>query len=191
MKKLWMRAGVSLELTDAEVKGILGTDNAGAEDIIKAALLDGRFSFDGDSYIPDVTVDEFVKEHGLPYDPSQEVNFDFSPFGGFTLSKEKTPDSFGQDFDAVQNICSRRFYSEEKTSSDKSRPTGKEGVCFPPLEDILKRYFGLKEGAEIDGSDWVSAYNRLISCIEELGAVTGLSVHELVRELDRIDSEDQ
>lgn len=91
MKKLWMRAGVSLELTDDEVQGILGTDNSGAEDIVKAALLDGRFSFDGDSYIPDVTVDEFVREHGLPYDPHQEVNFDFSPFGGFTIRKEDPP----------------------------------------------------------------------------------------------------
>jgi hypothetical protein len=135
MKKLWMRAGVSLELTDDEVQGILGTDNSGAEDIVKAALLDGRFSFDGDSYIPDVTVDEFVREHGLPYDPHQEVNFDFSPFGGFTIRKEDP--SSGDAQEGICPICGGSIEYGERESVDegavyfwtcmKCRATGRAG----------------------------------------------------------------
>ena len=78
MKKLWMRAGVSINLTDDEVESILGSDNTNGVDVIKAVLLDGRFSFDGESYIPNDTVEEFIKKHGLPYDTDQEPEFDFA-----------------------------------------------------------------------------------------------------------------
>ena len=85
MKKLWMRAGVSLMLTDEEIDEILGgcEGSAGQEAVVRA-LREGRFAFDGDSYIPRSTVEEFTKEHGLLY-AAKEPEFDFDPFGGFRL----------------------------------------------------------------------------------------------------------
>lgn len=68
MKKLWMRAGISLMLADEEIDEILGgCEGAAGEEAVVAALREGRFTFDGDSYIPQSTVEEFTKEHGLPY----------------------------------------------------------------------------------------------------------------------------
>lgn len=75
MKKLWMRAGITLTLTDEEVEAILGgNDRSAGEKAIEAALRDGRFSFDGESYIPQPTVEDFVREHGLAY-ATQEPEF--------------------------------------------------------------------------------------------------------------------
>ena len=135
MKKLWMRAGVSINLTDDEVESILGSDNTNGVDVIKAVLLDGRFSFDGESYIPNDTVEEFIKKHGLPYDTDQEPEFDFSPFGGFTIDKEETSD--GGALDDICPVCGGAIEYGERESVDEGalyvwtctncRATGKAG----------------------------------------------------------------
>lgn len=75
MKKLWMRAGVTMSLTDEEVEAILGGyDRSAGEKAVVTALREGRFSFDGESYIPQPTVEDFVREHGLTY-AAQEPEF--------------------------------------------------------------------------------------------------------------------
>lgn len=57
------------------------------------------------------------------------------------------------------------------------------------LEDILADYFGFSAAGEVDGPEWVAAYNRLVSCVEAIGHVTGKDVSNIIRELDIIDSE--
>lgn len=106
MKKLWMRAGVSLMLTDEEIDEILGgcEGSAGQGSVVRA-LREGRFAFDGDSYIPRSTVEEFVEEHGLLY-AAKEPEFDFDPFGGFRLddSGQGEPDPTG-DREGICPVC--------------------------------------------------------------------------------------
>ena len=106
MKKLWMRAGVSLMLTDEEIDEILGgcEGSAGQEAVVKA-LREGRFAFNGDSYIPRITVEEFTKEHGLPY-AAKEPEFDFAPLGGFRISSDESagPDESG-DQEGICPVC--------------------------------------------------------------------------------------
>lgn len=78
LKRLWMRAGVSLMLTDKEVDAILGKqddDGLAAQNVLKAALMEGRFKFDGNSYIPQDTIEEFNREHGTAYD-AEEPEFE-------------------------------------------------------------------------------------------------------------------
>lgn len=59
MKNLWFRAGVTLQLNDDEVDTILktGADDNGdmdiVENVVKTALQEGRFAFDGNSYFPE------------------------------------------------------------------------------------------------------------------------------------------
>lgn len=97
MKKLWMRAGVSLMLTDEEIDEILGSceGSAGQEAVVRA-LREGRFTFDGDSYIPRSTVKEFTEKYRLPY-AAKEPEFYFDPFGGFQLDdgRQGEPDPSG------------------------------------------------------------------------------------------------
>ena len=79
MKKLWMRAGISLMLSDEEIDEILGgCEGSAGEEAVVAALREGRFTFDGDSYIPQSTVEEFTKEHGLPYAVRQWTAVEFT-----------------------------------------------------------------------------------------------------------------
>jgi len=92
MKNLWFRAGVTLQLNDDEADTILKT---GAEDngdmdvvmnIVKTALQEGRFAFEGNSYFPEPEVESLIQAEGLPYAPS-EPEFDMNWLGGFTLAK--------------------------------------------------------------------------------------------------------
>lgn len=88
MKKLWMRAGVSLMLTDEELNEILGDcEGSKGEEAIVTVLREGRFAFDGDSYIPQVTVEEFTERYGLPYE-TQEPEFCLPLLEGFRLIEE-------------------------------------------------------------------------------------------------------
>lgn len=72
MKKLWMRAGITMTLTDEEVEAILSGDDCSAgQGAVEAALREGRFAFDGESYIPQSTVEMFIKEHDLSYEAKE------------------------------------------------------------------------------------------------------------------------
>ena len=91
-ENLWFRAGVTLQLNDDEVDTILktGADDNGdmdiVENVVKTALQEGRFAFDGNSYFPEPVVESLIQAEGLPYAPS-EPEFDMSRLGGFTLAK--------------------------------------------------------------------------------------------------------
>ena len=97
MKNLWFRAGVTLQLNDDEVDTILktGADDNGnmdiVENVVKTALQEGRFAFDGNSYFPEPEVESVIQAEGLPYAPS-EPEFDMNWLGGFTLAKPAVKD---------------------------------------------------------------------------------------------------
>ena len=51
MRELWIRLGVSLEITEAEESAIFCGDNADIEAALAKIIADGRARLDGDSYI--------------------------------------------------------------------------------------------------------------------------------------------
>lgn len=67
-RRLWMRLGVSLRITEAEEKIIFGEDKAAAEELLRRIIAEGHFAPDGDTYIPGVTVDEYNAEYGTDYE---------------------------------------------------------------------------------------------------------------------------
>lgn len=60
------------------------------------------------------------------------------------------------------------------------------------LEDILRKYFGFSHEAPLDGKEYVEAYNRMTSCLCEIGSLTGYSgeIGNIVDAMDKIDSRD-
>lgn len=75
MKKLWMRLGVSFEVSEDEEKAILGGDWQTSSRALEKIIKEGRFTPDGDSYIPEVTVEEFNEKHGTGYEV-RDIDFD-------------------------------------------------------------------------------------------------------------------
>ena len=66
-RRLWMRLGVSLAVSECEEAAILGDDSELAEKTLRKLPAEGRFTPDGDSYIPGGVVLAFNKEHGTGY----------------------------------------------------------------------------------------------------------------------------
>ena len=66
-RRLWMRLGVSLAVSEREEAAILGDDSELAEKTLRKLLAEGRFTPDGDSYIPGGAVLAFNKEHRTGY----------------------------------------------------------------------------------------------------------------------------
>ena len=77
-KKLWLRAGVTFFVTDAEAAAILGhqTDDESIAQIMSKVANEGRFAWDGNSYIPAESIAMFNKEYGTAYDKG-EPEWDF------------------------------------------------------------------------------------------------------------------
>lgn len=71
-KRLWFRAGVTLSLTTEEVEAAFANEGKNASDIIAAALTEGRFVFDGDSYIPGFAIEDYNKAEGTSF-PTGDV----------------------------------------------------------------------------------------------------------------------
>ena len=63
-RRLWMRLGVSLRITEAEEAVIFGDDGAKAEELLRCVIAEDRFEPDGDTYIPAVTVEEYNQKSG-------------------------------------------------------------------------------------------------------------------------------
>lgn len=74
-RKLWMRLGVSLRITPTEEAVIFGSDRRKADDLLQQIIAEGRFSPNGDSYIPGDTVEEYNREHGTNYEVG-DIEFD-------------------------------------------------------------------------------------------------------------------
>ena len=67
MRELWIRLGVSLEITEAEESAIFCGDNADIEAALAKIIADGRARLDGDSYIPSVCIEDFNEAYGTDY----------------------------------------------------------------------------------------------------------------------------
>lgn len=84
MKQLWMRAGVYLQLTDEEAETVL-SENSDAEEIaltITNVIIEGRFAFSDESYVPYSCVDQYNEKYGTNH-KSDDIEFELA------IDKEK------------------------------------------------------------------------------------------------------
>lgn len=84
MRQLWMRAGINLNLSAEEADAILapGASAETVEQTVKKIILEGRYSFSGESYIPQPCVEQYNDAYGTKYkadDIDFEVNIDNLP----------------------------------------------------------------------------------------------------------------
>ena len=73
MKDLWMRLGAKLSLTDDELDKLIGEDVVPMKErerIIVKVVAEGRFSLEGETYVPGEAVEDLNDE----YDTSFEEN---------------------------------------------------------------------------------------------------------------------
>ncbi len=75
IRHLWLRLGVSLRITPVEEMVLFGHNCDAATKTLRHILGEGRFTPDGDSYIPEPTVMEYNVEYGTIYE-SGEYDFD-------------------------------------------------------------------------------------------------------------------
>ena len=66
-RHLWMRLGVGLRITEAEETVIFANDGRG-EELLRKIIAEGRFMPAGDTYIPEVTVEEYNRKYGTEYE---------------------------------------------------------------------------------------------------------------------------
>lgn len=74
-RKLWARLGVSIYITAEEEATIFGGNEETTARTIRKIIAEGRFVPDGDSYVPEQTVEQFNNDYGTSY-PIQDINFD-------------------------------------------------------------------------------------------------------------------
>ena len=67
MKKLWIRLGAVIEITDAEEQAIFGNDGVRMGNALRFAIADGRFCPDGETYIPCEIVRKFNQVYGTSH----------------------------------------------------------------------------------------------------------------------------
>lgn len=72
--KLWMRLGVTLNITEDEADAILGEDKHNSTLTLRGVLRAGRFEPDGESYIPGESIESYNHAHGTEYDDA-DVDF--------------------------------------------------------------------------------------------------------------------
>ena len=66
-KKLWVRAGITLHLTDDDAQKLLveyENDMQGRADIVKRAVKEGRFELDGECYTPAEAIGDYNNKYG-------------------------------------------------------------------------------------------------------------------------------
>ena len=86
MRQLWMRAGINLSLTEKEAATILesGASTEAIEQAVKKIILDGRFNFSGESYIPQPCIEQYNDAYGTRYEADDidfEINIDTRVYG--------------------------------------------------------------------------------------------------------------
>ena len=68
MRKIWIRLGAVIEITDAEEQAIFSDDGLKMEDMLRNIIAEGRFCPDGETYIPSEAVQEFNRSYGTAYE---------------------------------------------------------------------------------------------------------------------------
>ena len=81
MKHIWMRAGVTLHLSEEEVELIINSfDRVITSNVVSNALVEGRFRFDGESYIPGECVEGYNGENGTDFEEADiYMDLDVTP----------------------------------------------------------------------------------------------------------------
>ena len=69
--KIWMRVGATVHLNEKEAETLLNGDNAEAKDLLKRMIYDNRFRLDGETYIPESSVEEFNEMYDKHYQPDE------------------------------------------------------------------------------------------------------------------------
>ena len=79
MRQLWMRAGINLSLTEEEAGAILapGASTDAIEQTVRKIILEGRYSFSGESYIPQPCVEQYNDAYGTNY-KADDIDFDIT-----------------------------------------------------------------------------------------------------------------
>lgn len=77
MKQLWIRAGMMLGVTDEEAKIILSEDSDSADiaEVVTNIILEKRFAFNGDSYVPQCCVERFNEKYNTRYE-ADDIGFE-------------------------------------------------------------------------------------------------------------------
>ena len=74
-RKLWARLGVSLRITAEEEAAIFGPDEDLSANTLQKIILDGRFTPDGDSYVPEPAAEQFNEDYGTKH-PVRDIGFE-------------------------------------------------------------------------------------------------------------------
>lgn len=79
MKRIWGRAGVTFLVTDAEAVILLDheADGTAIAQVICKIVSEGRFIWDGNSYIPAESITEFNHKYGTDFDDDGEPEWEF------------------------------------------------------------------------------------------------------------------
>lgn len=74
MNKIWMRAGATLSVTETEADDIIGScgdeggDAIARRETLNRVIKEGRFAFDGESYVPGICISEYNRVNDTNYD---------------------------------------------------------------------------------------------------------------------------
>lgn len=74
-RNLWIRLGAMLRITVEEEAAIFCGDPAQAYATLKRSLSEGRYDFDGESYIPEVSIEDFNRKYRTNY-CTEEIGVD-------------------------------------------------------------------------------------------------------------------
>ena len=76
MKNLWMRVGMTFEITEEEEKILFSNDTEKGAEVIRKAFEEGRCQLDGDTYLPYISVADFNEKYGTTHDAEEEYGWD-------------------------------------------------------------------------------------------------------------------
>lgn len=75
MRNLWMRVGMTLEITEEEEKMLFSDNIAEGEEVIKKIFTEGRWKLDGETYSPYSAVEDFNEQYGTHYE-EEDIGWD-------------------------------------------------------------------------------------------------------------------
>lgn len=68
MNKIWMRLGIDLEITPEEAIILMEGAAYEGKSVIEKAIKDDRFSMNGETYIPKVSVEDYNRIYGTNFE---------------------------------------------------------------------------------------------------------------------------
>lgn len=72
MRNLWVRAGMTLAITEEEEEILLSGEQQAGEEILRKVFSEGRARLDGETYCPDSAVMAYNEEYGTSYEGEPE-----------------------------------------------------------------------------------------------------------------------